>query len=204
MKQSAKITGGIVATLLLLVALVYGWRSYWNGRKLQQLQAQVAEKMSQQAATGSSPGRRGPGGGFNDEIRQQVEALPASYQQQFRRSMGNMFQRNQEKRFDEYFKLSKPERQKYLDKEIAQSEKRRKEGEARRKQREAQASSGVASNGGPGGGNRPGGFGGRGGGGGQGARLDRTSPAFRAKMTEYRRDIAQRRAELGLPVNVRR
>jgi hypothetical protein len=202
MKQSAKITAGVVATLLLLVALVYGWRSYSNGRKLQQLQAQVAEKMSQPAPPGASPWRRGPGGGFNDEIRQQVEALPASYQQQFRRSMGNMFQRNQEKRFDEYFKLSKPERQKYLDKQIADSENQRKEREARRKQREAQAPSGVASNGGPG--NRPGGFGGRGGGGGQGARLDRTSPAFRAKRDEYRRDIAQRRAELGLPTNVRR
>ena len=200
MNQTAKRTAGVFVGLLLLVALVYGWRAYWNGRKLQQLQAKAAEIMSQPAPAGAPTGRRGPAG-FS-EIRDQVEALPASYQQQFRRSMGNMFQRNQEQRFDEYLKLSKPERQKYLDKEIAEGEKRRKEGEARRKAREAQVASGQAPNGAGNGQDRGGR--GRGGGGGMSARLDSTSPAFRAKMTEYRREMNQRRAELGLPVNVRR
>jgi hypothetical protein len=195
MNQTVKKTIGVAVALLLLVAIVFGWRSYWNGRKLKQLQAKAAEIISQPA-----PDRRGPSG-FG-EIREQVEALPTSYQQQFRRSMGNMFQRSQEQRFDEYFKLTKPERQKYLDKEIAESEKRRKEGEARRKAREAQVASGQAPGGA--GNGQDGGGRGRGGGGGMSARLDRTSPAFRAKMSEYRREMNQRRAELGLPVNVRR
>jgi hypothetical protein len=205
MNQTAKRTAGVVVALLLLVALVYGWRSYWNGRKLKQLQAKAAEIMSQPTPAGPPTGRRGPAG-FS-EIRDQVEALPASYQQQFRRSMGNMFQHRQEQRFDEYFKLSKAERRKYLDKEIAESEKDRKEREARRKQREAQTASGNTPGGPPSGGGGGPGNGGRNGWGGgrsQSARLDSTSPSFRAKMAEYRHDMNQRRAELGLPTNTRR
>jgi hypothetical protein len=191
--------GGFV---LLLAAAVYGWRAYSYGNKVKQLQAQAAEAFAQANAPGAASGPGGRGGFRSEqfrEVRAQVESLPEYYQQQFQQSMGNMFMRREEQRLDNYFKMSKAEKQKYLDKQIAEAEKRRMEIEARRARATANASVGNGSgdaNRGPGGGNR-GGWGGRGGG--MSARLDRTSPAMRAKMSEYRRDMEARRAQLNLP-----
>jgi hypothetical protein len=188
--------------LLLLVAMVYGWRAYSNSSKLKQLQAQAAEAFAQANAPGVTRGPGGPGGFRSEqfrEMRSQVESLPVAYQQQFRQSMGNLFMRREEQRLNDYLAMSKAERKKYLDKQIAEGEKRRKEREARQAQ---QASAGGAvgggnANRGPGGGPPGGGWGGRGGG--MSARLDRTTPAMRAKMSEYRRDMEARRAERNLP-----
>ena len=211
MNRTAKIAIGIVVTVLFLFAVTYGWRAYANGRKLDQLQVKVQEAFSQSQSSG---GERGRFEGFR-EIRDEVEALPESYQQQFRKSMGNMFQQRDEKRYDDYFKLTKLERKKHLDKQITESEQRRKRWQAERAKRDAErAQSGPANGGaagGPGGppnagrgdGQRGGGGPGRWGGGGLSARLDSTSPEFRAKRTEYRRDMEQRRKELGLPADPR-
>ena len=212
MNRATKIVLGIVVAVLFLFAATYGWRAYANGRKLDQLQVKAQEAFSQPPAAG---GERGRFEGFR-EIRGEVEALPESYQQQFRQSMGNMFQQREEKRYDDYFKLTKLERKKHLDKKITEDEKRRKEWQARRTQRDSQRAQGGPANGGtaggrggpggPGGppnGGRGGGGPGRWGGGGLSARLDSTSPEFRAKRTEYRRDMEQRRKELGLPADPR-
>jgi hypothetical protein len=204
MNKPTRIAITVALVILLLIGGVYGFRAYANGRKLDALQAQAAEIFSQPRAPNGNGDRRWDG--FR-EIRQQVETLPAAYQQQFRQSMGNMFMQREEQRYDEYLSLNQADRKKYLDQAIAEGEKRRKEWEARRKQMEAEraqqlASGGGAQNGGnaagQGASNTGGGDRGRGGWS-QSARLDRTSPQFRAKRAEYRRDMEQRRRELGLP-----
>lgn len=195
----------VAAVLLLLGGGTYGFRTYANSRKLNALQTKAAEMFSQQGQ-GFGPGTSSPASDEQRranfrELHEQVATLPESYQQQFHQSMGNMFMQRAEQRFDEYLALSKPERKKYLDKVIAEGEQRRKQWEARRKQMETERAQQVAANGTnganpPGPGNndhRP-----RGGWGSQSGRLDRTSPEFRAKSAVFRRDMEQRRKELGL------
>lgn len=210
MNKSTRIAVTVVVILLLFTGTIYGWRSYSNSRKLADLKAKVKEMAE-------TPPERGPrepgadrGSGFR-EIRDQVRELPESYQQQFRQSMANSFQSREERRLDDYLKLSKVERRKYIDKEIAEQEARRKEWEARRQQRQASGENNRGNGGpraeggrGPGGGEGARGGGpprGNWGGGGRGmsARLDNSTPALRAKRAEYRRDMAARRAQLGLP-----
>jgi hypothetical protein len=208
MNRTAKIAIGVVLVLLLAVASTYGWRSFANRRKLHQLQAKASEMLSKPPSSNS--GGRARFEGFR-EMREEVRSLPEAYQQQFRQSMGNMFQRNMERQFDEYLALDKVERKKYLDKKITEDEKRRKEREARNKQRQTtQARNGSTAGGNNGGAGSsqggpqnspPGGGRGRWGNGSLSTRLDNTSPQFRAKFSAYRRDMEQRRKERGLPAD---
>lgn len=208
MNKPTRITLIVVLVILVLLGGVYGFRALANQRKLNALQTKAAEMFSQPRESNASGGDRREG--FR-ELREQVDALPAAYQQQFRQSMGNLFMRREEQRYDEYLALNKVDRKKYLDQQIMEGEKRRKEWEARRKQAEAErAQQAAASAGAQNGGNAAGGNGGnqgnsdrgRGGWGGrwsQSARLDHSSPELRAKRAEYRRDMERRRKELGLP-----
>ncbi len=129
--------------------------------------------------------------------------------------MRDMFQERMEKRMRDYLALDKAGRRAELLKQIAEDEKRRAEREKRRKEREAlaakdgansasQRGSGPGGQGGQGGqgnggqgGNNQGGGGGRGGG--LAARLDNSTPQFRASMAEYVRDMNQIRIQEGLP-----
>jgi hypothetical protein len=213
MNKPTRIAITVVVILLLFTGTIYGWRSYSNNRKLADLKAKVKEMAE-------TPPERGPrepgtdrGSGFR-EIREQVRELPESYQQQFRQSMANSFQSRDERRLDEYLKLGPAERRKHLDKEIAEREERRKEWEARRQQQQAsgennrgnggpRAEGGGGGDGARSGGGPPRGSWGRGGRG-MSARLDNTTPAYRAKRAEYRRDMEARRKQLGLPTSGRR
>jgi hypothetical protein len=204
MNRPTRITLIALAILLLLGSSVYAWRSYSNKAKVRDLLTKTAEMM------GSGPG--GPpspeGRERFREIREEVKALPESYQQAFNQSRDRMFQSQMEKRLDDFFKLSPAERTKELDKRIAESERRRKEREARQNNQQARASGGPPGGGGPNGGNGapgggrwggPGGGGPGGRGGGLSGSLDRSTPEMRAKHAAYRRAMDQRRAQVGLP-----
>jgi hypothetical protein len=141
-------------------------------------------------------------------VRDEVKTLPAAYQREFNSAMRDRFMSGMQKRMTDFFKLSKEEQRKELDKRIAEEEKRAKEREQQRKEREAQAkASGNSSgsggsgrgNGGGDGGGPPNGGGPGGWGGGLASRLDNSTPEMRALMAAYRQAMAQRRAELGLP-----
>ncbi len=205
MNRLTRISLVVVALLLLLVGTVYAWRGYSNRKKVQQLLASM---------TNRPEGQRPDRDAFR-AMHEEVRTLPAAYQQQFNSAMRDRFMAREQKRMDDFFKLSKEEQRKELDKRIAEDEKRRKEREQQRKEREAQAKasgntgsngnsssgndrSGNGSQGGgpPGGGGGPGGWGGNRG---LAARLDNTTPEFRATMAAYRQAMTQRRAELGLP-----
>jgi hypothetical protein len=196
----------IIVALLLLLGTVYAWWGYSNRRKVQQLLASMPRSQA-----GQRPDREA-----YRAINEEVKTLPVAYQQQFHAARRDQFMAGMQKRMTDFFKLSKEEQRKELDKRIAEEEKRSKEREQRRKEREAQAKAsgnsgsngsssggnGRSGNGGSQGGGPSGGGGGPGGWGGNRSladRLDNTTPEFRATMAAYRQAMAQRRAELGLP-----
>jgi hypothetical protein len=214
MNRGTRIGIGVVGAVVFLVAIIYGWRAFANNRKLNQLQAKMEEMASQPRSEGQPD--RGQWEAFR-EIRQEVRSLPESYQEQFWQSMGNRRQGREVERLDQYFALSVPERKRHLDKLIDESEQRRKEREARQRTREAEqarnpqrtlASTNSNSNNNRGGSGPPDGANARGGGrgwrgGSMSARLDSTTPEYRAKREQFRRDMEQRRRERGIPVRGR-
>jgi hypothetical protein len=110
-------------------------------------------------------------------------------------------------RLREYFKMTPAERKQHLDDVIKAEEERRQQWQQRAATRPTSrpAGEGWGGRGGDGqGGNRPqvgggGGPGGRGSPERQKARLENTDPGMRAMASQYRADMAQRRAELGIP-----
>lgn len=203
--RATRISIAILLLLLMIVGTVYGWRSYANRRKLQQLLATSFNR-----ADGQRPSRE-----QFEARRAELNSLPQAYRQQYWATRGQERMAQQYKDMESFFKLSKPEQAKELDKRIAEEEKRRKDWEERRKQREAQraqsggngnnnggrsgSNGGGSGNGGGQNGPGPGGPGGWGGNRGLAGMLDRTTPEFRAMMSAYRQAMAQRRAQLGLP-----
>jgi hypothetical protein len=154
--------------------------------------------------------------------------LTPDQREKLREAWGERREKREQKEVDGYYETPPEKRQEYIDRKIAEEEKRRKEWADRRAQR-GQGTGGQGGGrpggqgpGGPGGpgGGPPGGQAGPGGGGnGPGGaqrggspvrspeansqrlnkRLDRTSATQRAQATAYRQAMAARRAQLGLP-----
>ena len=138
-----------------------------------------------------------------------VRDLPPDLRRQAGREVGRLFEAREQAEMDSYFNLPPERRQAELDRRIRAEEERRKVREAERAKRESQQPTQAAGpqpaggSGGPGGG--PSGRG-------RGrstteedrnarskSRIDRSSPDERARRTEYRRAIDERRTQLGLP-----
>ncbi len=151
------------------------------------------------------------------QMRKESEQLTDDQRHQMWEAAQEDMQRRMEQKLDAYFALPPEQRVAALDKEIDESEARRKQFEKWRKEREAkeQASgdkkSGSSSSG-NGEANRDGNRRGPGGSGsGRGPRdeksrqdsrkrsLDRTSPEMRGKMAQHAKELDQRRVERGLP-----
>ena len=142
-----------------------------------------------------------------------VRDLPPDLRRQAGREVGRLFAAREQAEMDSYFNLPPERRQAELDRRIKADEDRRKAREAARAERESQRPAqpaGPPTAGGPGG--PPGGAGGPPTGRGRGrsttedernarskSRIDRSSPDERARRTEYRRAIDERRTQLGLP-----
>jgi hypothetical protein len=167
--------------------------------------AQIVE-LRQAASTGQFTGEPSPGfAAILDDVRD----LPPEIRRQAGREIGRLFEAREQAETDSYFNLPPERRQAELDRRIKADEERRQAREAARAQRESRQSAGT------GGGPRPGGSG-SGGPPASGRRgrssteeernarrkvmIDRTSPQERARRTEYRRAIDERRKQLGLPV----
>jgi hypothetical protein len=141
------------------------------------------------------------------EMRAAMEDLTQEQRDQIRRQMFNRgdWRAREQKRMNEFFALSKKERMKSLDKEIDAMVKRQKDREKRRREAQqlAQANGQSGGQGGGGGGGNQ--QGGRGGGGtgdrGQDRRLglDNSSASQQAQSSEYRRMMANRMAQRGIP-----
>lgn len=133
------------------------------------------------------------------EHREAVEQLSDEQRAQLREEFEQRGMERFEQHMDEFFAMTTEEQNEHLDEQIERMER----WSERRERPEAREGGGP-----PGGGRGQAGRGGPGRGSTLDAnarqqrsvdRLDRTSPKFRAKMTEYRRRMEERRAELGYP-----
>jgi hypothetical protein len=130
------------------------------------------------------------------------------------RDVGRLFEARERAEIDSYFGLPPGRRQAEIDRRIQADEARRKAREAERSRRDEQGGgqrpTGQAQGGPPGPGTGGGATGNAPARGGRmvteddrnarsKSRIDRTSPDARARQTEYRRVIDERRKQLGLP-----
>jgi hypothetical protein len=183
------VTAGLV--MLLIVAAASG---IWFFRARSRLSAvkQLQGELFSQA------GRELPA----DERRQKFEQLRTEMNQLSaaqRRDLRNEAMKRRTEEISRYFRLSKEDKQRYLDDMIARGERRRQEWEARAAQRNGSSAETATAEGGP----RQRGQGNSGTAAERDKRredmLDSMSPTQRAEFTEFRREVASRRAELGLP-----
>lgn len=146
-------------------------------------------------------------------VLDRVRDLPPDLRRQANRDVGRLFAAREQAELDSYFNLPPERRQAELDRRIKAEEDRRNAREAARAARESRRPAepaGTPLAGGPGA--APSGRGVPPTGGGRGrsmtedernarikSRIDRSAPAERARRTEYRRAIDERRAQLGLP-----
>ena len=196
-----KIGVAIVVLVLLVAATVWAFkaRADANVARLKQMQDKVFA---------AGPPQREQ----FDQFRKEMDQLSPDQREQVRDHMREIMQRRIQKQVDEYFALPSEKRADFLDNQIQEMEKRRKEWEARR------AQDGQGGPGQSGAGQNPNAAGqgtntanaGRQWGGGRNASpeaqstrrnqmLDNTSPEQRAQRSAYFSAVQQRRIALGLP-----
>jgi hypothetical protein len=139
-------------------------------------------------------------------VMERMRDVPRDYREQTRADIGRLFEARESAEIDSYFALPPDDRKAEMDRRIRADEERRKARDAERAQRAATA--GDQANRGPAAGGPPqsAAAGGRsrrdGSEEGRNARMkagiDRTTPEQRARRTEYRRVMEERRTQLGL------
>jgi hypothetical protein len=144
------------------------------------------------------------------EYREQVKHLNDDQKWE----LGAPMREKQKAEMDRYFAMSQPERIRYLDEQIDRSEKMRQAWKQKAAQGKGSQGGGQAKGRPPGGGFGPGGKGGGAQAGGKGGRtprspeeinqrrkqhLDRSTPEERAQRDRFRKDMADRRKQRGLP-----
>lgn len=222
-KGSTKPTGGgpgnritisrrtqvIATSVLALAALGWGVWHLWSNRVIPPTAdaKSVATFVASSNFTKLSPEEQAKYLETNDKLREAMRDLPDDVR---RGLWENLREVRENQQLDEYFKLSPEERKKYLDQQIDEEEKRRKQWQERAATRPTSRPAGWGPGGpggtGGGGGDRGGNRGGPGGRGSaerQKAGLENRSPARRAQSAQMRADMAQRRAERGIPDPVR-
>ena len=211
MKKTHWSIAGIVLLMLLFGGAWAMGMFRSEDPKVTELKAKAAALMGEEGKK-LTPEQRRKG---MQELRAQAEALPPEQRQQAFEAGRQHFQQRMEQHMAEFFKLPKDKQLAALDKEIDQNEARRKEREKRRAERNA---NGKGGNNGSRSGQTAGAPGnGKGGpwGGGRGRRtedqrnqwrkrmLDNTSPETRSQFREYRRLMAERQKQRGLPTSGR-
>lgn len=208
--------------LLLMIALPVLWAfGFFSGPRAV---AEIRQLVDQQVAEydrvvrGEIPFESGPSPGVMFE---KMRRMPEAYREQVGQQMGRLWEARERAEMASYFALPPEKRQAELDRRIKAEEARRRGWQAERERRDQQRGgdgqqAGNAGRGGPGGGGGGGGGGGPPGGGRRGGgteearnernkrRLDQSSPEQRARQTEYRRAMEERRTQLGLPTGGRR
>lgn len=199
---------GILSAVLLLVVGGVVWAVF--GRE--DPAVQKVKELQKEAFAGNGP----PSREKMEEFRQAMHELSPEQREKMHEGMRSGFERRMNQQIAGYFALPAAQRNAYLDKQINDMEKMRKEMEARfAKQRQGQGQ-GQNRTGPPqgqlgaGGGSPQGPNAGGPGGGGRNrtpearmtrrnARLDSATPAQRAQRTAYFAALQKRRIELGLP-----
>jgi hypothetical protein len=187
-----KITIGVVA-ILLVGGVVWAWMSRPDAQveKVKQLQAEAFKE-------GATPEQQRK---QFELIHQEMEKLSPAQQHEVREQGRQQFERRMDQQMAAYFALPQADRAAYMDKQIQEQEKWRKEMEARRAQ--ANRSGGQGNGGGP-----------QGNAGGQrpppnnntdarmqrrGQWMDHSTAEQRSMRSAYMAEMRQRRIQLGLP-----
>jgi hypothetical protein len=212
----------VLAILAFLIAWLAGWIRFTTDPRVTEI-LDLQEQARQQFAQTSGPASLADATamvGSMMEIRQKVEALPEHLRPQVEQASGRVFQSAFRARIDNYFAQPPEKRQAEIDRQIDQEEMMRKAFETGRSLFAAVGGggqSGTTNQAAPGGGQTPSGgqaSGGPSAGPGNsswGSRseedrnrwrksmVDRTTPDERARYTEWRRVMEERRVERGLP-----
>lgn len=196
----------VLAGLVLLACLIAwlgGWIRFTTDPRVQEIIAMQEEARARFGADGGPATLADATAAMTamTAIRAKTEALPAHLQRQVERSGGSMMREMYRVRIDAYFAAPANKRQAELDRLIDREE-------MMRKAFEAGSAVATALGGRQGGGASGGQGGGRPTGSSQDDRnrwrknmIDRTSPEERARYSEYRRAIDDRRRERGLPTS---
>lgn len=217
---AAVIGGLLLLVLAFLVAWLFGWLRLTTDPRVKEVLALQADAQQKFTANGGpqTMAEATEAVAAMGRVREKMEALPEHLRVLVMANRGDSFRSSFRQRIDDYFQAPPTERKAVLDRQIDQEELFRK----------AMMQSGggfmgggprpgggpppgAVAGGGPPGGGPPGGGppgGGRGGpptGGGDEARnrwfkgiIDSTSPEQRARFTEHRRALEERRRERGL------
>lgn len=217
-RPSGRLVGRVIVGLLLVALLAL--LGLWLGGGFSSVPPEVREirqmvdgqiEQLRQAGRNELP-LEAAAGGF-DAVRDRLRDLPPALRQQAGREVGRLFAARERAELDSFFNLPPERRPAELDRRIRAEEERRKAREAERARREQQPPQQQAAGQG-GGGAAP--AGGPPAGQPRGrstteedrnarskSRIDNSSPQERARRTEYRRAIDDRRKQLGLPTGGR-
>lgn len=211
-RSSARTIGWVVTGLLLLALLVLGglWLAGFFGvaPEVREIRGLVDEQIVElrRVARNEAPlSYESPGFGA---VLDRVRDLPPEVRREAGREVGRLFEARERAEMESFFNMPPERRQAELDRRIQAEEARRKAREAERARREtaraAQAGGPAGGGGGPPGGPPPARPRGRSStederNARSKSRIDRSSPDERARRTEYRRAIDERRTQLGLP-----
>lgn len=192
-------------------ALGVAWATgYLGGPEVDPQVLALEEKMSQLRGQDNTMSRE-QRDAARSELRQQVESLSPEQREQLFSARREQFEQQMDQRLNEFFDLPKEQRKAALDKMIDEMEKRRREWQQRGGPGDRQGQAGDRPNRGPG--DRPAGDRSQGNGASERRgprtdaertermkqRLDSTSAETRAKRSEFRRLLNERRKERGLP-----
>jgi len=215
-RSTARTIGRAIAVLLILaiLALLGLWLAGFFGvapavREIRGLVDGQIEELRKVARNESQLSYDAPGFGA---VLERVRELPPDQRRQAGAEVGRLFAARERAEMDSYFTMPPEQRQAELDRRIQAEETRRQAREAERARREGergpqaadQRGGGTAATGGNGGGPPGGRTGGRSAtederNAWRKSRIDQTSPGERARRTEYRRAMDERRTQLGLP-----
>lgn len=213
--------------LAALVALVILWlMGFFVGTPPEVLavRSAVDEQVARLAAVGRNEAPLSYDSGGFGAVMERARDVPREHRDAVRQEMGRLFEARERAELDSYFATPPERRAAELDRRIRAEEDRRKAWETERARRQAErsrdattggAGSSAGATGSGGGGQRGVGQAGGGGGGGGPAsgrrdgteesrnarsksRIDATTPERRAMQTEYRRQMDERRRQLGL------
>ena len=195
-----------VAAIVALLAMLclWGFGFFRTAPEVLAVRTLVGEQVKHYVSVGHN---EKPSSGENPamgQIMEMVRDLPPNLRPQVERDTQRLFQAAMDSQVNSFFNLPPQSREAELDRRIKEQESDRKRRDAERAARGADDRQNAGSGGGGGGGG-----GGPPGGGGRGGSednrnnwrkkmLDRTSPDERAKQTEYRRAMEERRQQLGL------
>lgn len=209
----------VIVALALITLLVLWFLGFFSTpRPVAEVRQLVDQQVAEldRVARGEVPFESGPGFGA---VMEKMRDVPREYREQAGQQLGRLFEARERAEMASYFALPPAQRQVELDRRIKADEDRRKAWEAERARRDqARQASNEGNRGGPpggpggpgGAGGRPGGGGPPGGGGGRRnsteesrnerskQRLDHSTPEQRARQSEYRRAVEERRKQLGL------